>query len=209
MPSPPPTPSPFRVSPAGTSNLAEVRGGMGGAWRVGGGWMEFMGCGEAAGPDPARSPAPILGLDSLRPGCAKPHASLPPGPGPPPGGKGTPGKTPSPSNSPLPFAARALTGAQPGPVASASLSLPGQDHAAGAQRRGWGPGVAPRAGHGTPLRSSNAAAWEAACRPCRTGALLSLVWNFYPPRKPQAGAGAVGSGSRRQAVWPLGESSGA
>lgn len=123
------------------------------------------------------------------------------------GEKGTLGETPSPSNRPLPFAARALPGAQSGPGASLPSPAP-----AGTRSRCAAPG----AGSGGlaarplvyPLRSSIAAAREAARRPCRAGALLSLVWNFYPPRKRQARAGAVGSGSPGRAVWPLGEGSG-
>lgn len=88
----------------------EERGG----WALGAaGWMEFMGCGEAAGPDrgPERSALPRAGQPSVRRLEASRATSA--GPGPPPGGKGTPGQTPSPSCSPLLFAARALPGAQP------------------------------------------------------------------------------------------------
>lgn len=41
-------------------------------------WTEFMGCGEAAGPDPEPEPCiPLLPWDSFWPRCSRPHTPLP------------------------------------------------------------------------------------------------------------------------------------
>ena len=170
-------------------------GGVGGSWRAAAGaagWTEFMGCGEAAGPDPEPEPrAPILGRASLWPRCSQPQAPLPrlsrrllPGRG----------GRPSPSSNPLPYAARAPRRAGR-PRRLCLPSRAGAGRGAGAQRRARRPeGLAQRP-PASRLRGSDTAAQEAARRPCRAEALLSLVWNSHPTRKPQAGQRPWGAGA--------------
>lgn len=183
----------------------EERGG----WAPGAaGWMEFMGCGEAAGSDrglelraPPRAGQPLGGLLEASPAAwRQPGASS--------GKEGYPRANSLALQQPPPLCgARAPRGAaRPRRLC---LPLPARvgPRSRGAAQAARSGGRAPRR-PGYPLRSSNAASREAERRPRRAGALLSLVWNFYPPRKPQAGAGAVGSGRCWQAVWPLGADAG-
>lgn len=162
-------------------------GGVGRSWRAAAGaagWTEFMGCGEAAGPDPEPEPrAPILGLASLWPRCSQPHAPLP-----------------RLSRRLLPGGGAPLTLQQPPPLCRArpaarrstppSLSpFPGRGRTRGrgaAQDAAPG-GSCPARPPASRLPGSDTAAQEAARRPCRAGALLSLVWNSHRTRKPQAG----------------------
>lgn len=116
--------------------------------------------------------------------------------------------TPTPVPAPPPGGGAPLTLQQPPPICRArpaarrstppSLSpIPGRGRTRG---RGAAQGAAP--GGSCPARppasrlpGSDTAAQEAARRPCRAGALLSLVWNSHRTRKPQAGQRPWGAGA--------------
>lgn len=174
MASPPPR-------PAGTSCLAEAWGGVGGVRRAGGRPWSLDGvCGLRRGRWTRPRTRALRAAPRLSQASSGRSTWSPPRP-----------------PAQLPFAACA-PGAQSRRAASASLCPPSRGRArAGAQRRGRCPGG--RAGRppaGVPARQPrNPAVGEAVCRPCRAGALVSLVWNFHPTCTPQAGQelGAVGT----------------
>lgn len=150
---------PFGVSaprsPAETLSLVEAQGRVGSARRAGGpeaaGWVEFMGCGEAAGPDPDPRPRAHHGSGQLWLRCSWPHAPLHACSG-ASSRRGSPKAPPSPPRSPHPFAARAPGRAH----RPRHLRLPwraGQDRGAGAVSGGSRPASA-----GSPPRSLDPAA---------------------------------------------------
>lgn len=173
----------------------ETRGGVGearGGPRLASaaGWMEFTGCEEACGPDPEPEPCASISnapAFALVPRSITHHSRACPGVT---SQRGTPGTAASPSSSPSPLPC-AFPGSQLGPH---SLCLPwpaaGQGRSAGSASEGR---ARARGGAGSadpsPLLGSGA-------QPVPGGGALKPVWNFYPTRQSQAGAGAVGSGSR-------------
>lgn len=106
--------------------------------------MEFMGCGEAAGPNPDQSPELILGRTALGPAARSLTRRSHPAPGLllGSGGRAPQGKRPRPPTDPSPLP-RALSQARSPARAPPSLRPPGQERAAGAQRRGRGRGSCP------------------------------------------------------------------
>lgn len=156
MSSPPP-PSPFGVSvprsPAGTPSLAgRAEGGLGGARRVGAGRRGLDGVyglrrGRRTGPG-TRAQRPSSGgtafgsaARSLTRHFRRPGASS--------GREGHPRANSLALLQPPPLCGARAPRCAAHPAASASLPWRGQDPAAGAQRGGRDPGVAPRARQGT------------------------------------------------------------
>lgn len=202
MASPPPHPLWGLGSPLSRRDV-ESGGGVGWGVTSAAGWRPALQPGRSSwaaerplDPTPSRSPAlpssPGIAFGPAARGVTRHSLACPRASS----GRGSQ-MPPSPSSGPLPFAARAprLT-VRPSRLRlllRVSEGLPRRGAAQGAVSGGSRPASARQSpGSAAP----NPAVGEAVCRPCRAGALLSLVWNFHPTCTPQAGTGAGGCGSR-------------